>query len=357
MERKHIIIIILGMTLTVSMFVAMYAFSPLNEKLYRASFTRNLIPRGSLLKIATAKIKGSELYISGADDNNIYISSSIQPFRLTILDNNLTNPRVIGFKIPTLDSIRDPGLFKTRIFPPHFYLANGSMGLIMKGDTGKWEAKTFKVDSNTYYFNDVIPINEKSLITQSYSAKHEQSDLAKMTPNDSPHFKFKFGILEKQLDGVICVTGQLHYNKEENKIVYLYSYRNQYTVTDTSLNILYRGNTIDTFRTARLKVENIQNTNTSMVKGGTFVTNIKSCTSGKYLFIHSNILSKDEDEIIFRQSSVIDIYDITKNKYIKSFYIPNHKNNNLADFKVIGKKLLALFDNELVMFELTSKVI
>jgi hypothetical protein len=46
----------------------------------------------------------------------------------------------------------------------------------------------------------------------------------------------------------------MQYSHEQRKFVYLYYYRNQYTVTDQYLNLVHRRNTIDTTSKAKIKI-------------------------------------------------------------------------------------------------------
>src|SRR5690606_14246049 len=95
-----------------------------------------------------------------------------------------------------------------------------------------------------------------SFALRSYSMKSKGYELAK-EQTDSPYFAFEYDILEKQIDGLFSVNGMLHYNKELNRVVYLYSYRNQFMVLDTAMRLLYRANTLDTIAHAHIKVAHI----------------------------------------------------------------------------------------------------
>ncbi|MCG1037959.1 hypothetical protein KI686_16295, partial [Polaribacter sp. DS7-9] len=77
-----------------------------------------------------------------------------------------------------------------------------------------------------------------------------------------PYIKLAPHILEKQIDGLFCTDGMLHYNRKRHQLIYLYYYRNQYILMDTLLNIVHKGNTIDTNRVAKINPVKIQSQST-----------------------------------------------------------------------------------------------
>jgi hypothetical protein len=332
---------------------ALYAFSPLSEELYRGDFIRDFKLEGGITQLANLETDESNLYISGADDKNIYLSSYRTPFLVRILSTDLKSSERVGIKLNGIDSLIEPRQFRTKVQPPYFVISNGVIPIVMKGNIHTWEATTLTKSNNKYYFDDVTPISENTAILRSYSTYHKQSDLARLTVIDTPEFKFKFDLLKKQTDGLIDVSGNLLYDNAKNKLVYVYAYRNEFFSMDTSLNLLNTMHTIDTFKTVQIKLSNTQ-PGTSMVEGSSISTNVKSSAYNNLVFIQSNILSKDEEEMKFRQSSAIDIYDIEGGEYLKSFYIPNHKNQKLVDFRMVNNKLIALFDDHVVVYKIET---
>jgi hypothetical protein len=189
---------------------------------------------------------------------------------------------------------------------------------------------------------------------RSFNSKTRQYELAK-EKSDPPFFEFKYGILQKQVDGIFCVEGTLHFNREIGKLVYLYTYRNQFMVMDTNVNLINRYHTIDTFSRARIKVVDIDGGRSRMVTGMPLVVNSKSCVFGGSLFIRSNIMSKNEDERKFRNGAVIDVYDLLTGAYLKSFYLANYRGNNLSHFKIARGHLIAIFGNYLVRYKFSTE--
>jgi hypothetical protein len=246
-------------------------------------------------------------------------------------------------------------MFRTTIDSPNFFLSNGVMGIILRGNIHTWEAKRF-MPGKGYYFAEAVPLGSSTQALRSYSQARQAFQLAKKTALDTPSFKFKYGLLEKQSEGLFSVSGQLLYNKDMERLVYLYAYRNQYIVMDTNLNLSYRANTIDTFSIVQTKVTNAESNGSkvSMASSPPFVVNGLSCVSGKYLFINSYLLAKNENEGMFKNASVIDVYDLDKAAYVNSFYVHNYRDIRISDFRIVDQKLVALHDHYLVVYQLDT---
>jgi hypothetical protein len=152
---------------------------------------------------------------------------------------------------------------------------------------------------------------------------------------------------------MFCVEGKIHYNKSQNQMIYIYNYRNEFIVTDSNLNLTYRGHTIDSFRHAQIKIAKTKD-NESMMSRPPMQTNGRSCISEKYLFVQSNLLANNESIESFTNNTVIDIYELENGRYIKSFYIPGYENTKSEDFQVIGNQLLAIHDRHLITYDLPT---
>ncbi|MBT1701502.1 hypothetical protein KK083_31710 [Fulvivirgaceae bacterium PWU4] len=353
MEKKHILIFI-GCLLSVTLvMVALYASSPINSKIFRANFDRKLLPETALEEKNAFELEASSVYISGVTADKIYISNTFKPLNLWISDYEFKNTHDIRLKLVGVDSLREPSAFRTTVDPPNFFLSNGIMPIAMRGTIDSWEAKKYMPDSS-YYFVEAVPISTSSMALKSYSSNQQALHLARKTAIDTPYFKFKYGLLEKQKDGVFCVNGKLHFSKDLHKLIYLYAYRNQYIVMDTNMNLSYRGNTIDTFSVARVKLTQIESKKLTMAASPPTVINGLSCVSKNYLYNQSLLLANNEDEKVFKKSAVIDVYDINQGIYVFSFHVPKYRNNSLSDFRVFNNQLIALFGRHLVVYELNN---
>lgn len=311
------------------------------------SFLR-LFPENPLKSKKTLDIKYNSYYIAGATRESIYFGN-IQATRHIIRTNiNLSDTQHIALDIEGLDELKFSSI-TVHIDSPYFYFADGSTPAIFKGSIKNWRAQRYMYDS--VYFMESIPINKTSFAIRSISSSSGEITLGKVT-NNPPYVKLAPNLLEKQIDGKFCKDGTLHYNRGLGWLIYVYRYRNQFICTDTTLNLLYKGNTIDTVSWAKIKVTEIESDKSITMAVPPIIVNRSSCVSGKWLFINSNLLAKNEDKNSFENSSVIDIYNLKDGQYQFSFYIPLHNNKKMREFKVFDTTLIALYDHYAIKYQL-----
>jgi len=139
------------------------------------------------------------------------------------------------------------------------------------------------------------------------------------------------------------------------KIIYVQYYKNGYTEADYNLKILHKGRTKDTVNFANVTLGTPDKKGKINVTSIPTVINKSAAVYNNLLFIHSALLADNENRDFFNQSSVIDVYDLKKHKYRFSFYISDFKNQKIKEFKVVGNKMVVLFENNCVIYSLNSK--
>jgi hypothetical protein len=325
----------------------LYAISPLTKEMYRGGFDRNFETDKILKEAIFIELPYNSYYVAGTSTNNVYFGNWTNHFHMITMNMTTLDTQHINLKIKGLAELKDEDKFKLKVDSPYFYLFNGTTPQIFRGQINEREA--YPIMKNRTHFSDAEPISKSSFILRSYSLKSESYELGK-TSNDTTKFRYNYDILEKQTDGIFCVQGTLNYDKELNNVVYTYTYRNQYIVLDTNLNLKYRANTIDTFSRAPIKVVEIESKNNKMLTGIPAYVNPQTSISGKFLFIRSAILSKNEDALSFLEGSTFDIYNILDKKYVSSINIHNLKNKPISEFKTTKNKLIILTDKSVLIY-------
>jgi hypothetical protein len=227
--------------------------------------------------------------------------------------------------------LKTEGLYKTYIDSPNFYLFNGQSRTILKGEVGRWNALPDPV--YTPYFYESAPISNNSIAFAYVSATTKQNSLRKESITGSRIENDK--ILEKQVDGLFCTSGILDFNKELKQLTYTYRFRNQILVIDTNLRLIKKLKTIDPIDSAKFIAEEIRSNNASVLTSPPPLVNANCASWKNYLFVQSRIMGKNEDEVLFKNSTVIDIYDLKKFKYVYSLYLPNENEKVISQFKII----------------------
>ena len=320
------------------------------HKLHRDnSFTRRFAGHPAI-KAKQLDLGYNSYYIAGADQGKIYLGNSISPFHLVTLDMVLQNKETIRL---TLD--RDSLPYKhiqLRVIPPYFFLMDGVMPYIFRGNTTDWKARS--VMNNPPYFSQVEPIDSVSLLIRGVSGKTRENVLGKISLIGTGKIDLSYELLQKQIDGIFDTDGILQYNSQLQKLVYTYYYRNQFIVADTDLQLNHLGKTIDTISHAQIEVGTIASKNQLKMAAPPLTVNKNSTTYGNYLFVNSKLIGKHEPINVWNNASIIDVYNLMENTYEFSFYIYDIKKDKLRSFRVLHDKFIGLIGNHIVTYQLDT---
>jgi len=233
-----------------------------------------------------------------------------------------------------------------QIDSPCFYLMDGIKPIILKGALRN---KGFTNQIKAPYFTAVTPLTQNAFALRYVNAKNENV-LARLTVGSGPLKRAH--LLKKQVDGLFCTDGEMVKVPGTSKMIYVYYYRNEFLCADSSLNLIYKGKTIDTISMAQIKVEKIISTGETTMAAPPLYVNKRACANRKYLFVQSALRANNETEYMIKDVSVIDVYLIENGKYQFSFYLPDFKGNKVRNFKVDGQSLYALYDHYLYKYQL-----
>lgn len=348
MQKRTTITILVCLGAIVIAMTMLYWTSPISEDLKPSTFSRTFA-KVKITQEAILEPDDRDLYFAGADEDNIYLGHYRMPYLLIKCDKRLQQSEEIGLKMHGVDSVRNPGQFKTIVDPPYFYMANGVMPILLRGKIGDWKAEPF-IPYDEYYFTSVVPITPSTFALTSFSTYQKGLQLALLNALDTPHFKFNFELLKQQQDGLFSVYGYTLPYKQEKKIVYVYTYRNEYLIIDSTLENHQIKNTIDTFSVAPIRVGSYDHNTQHTLSTPPNIVNGPSCISENSLYIQSTSLAKNEDPVDFMNASTIDVYDLKKGKYSFSIHIPNLNGTSLSDFRVIEDHIYAIYGNSIVLF-------
>lgn len=347
MKRTQIYVLIASSAGMIALLLSLFFLSPLSREIPRSNFERVFISDDSIEFLGEQDIEFNSFYFAGSTTQRLYFGNSTAPFHLLSMNYQLTDTQHVNLKI-RLDSVINILSFELRIDSPYFYLAHGIQPIILRGTLENWEANSFLKNSD-YYFNDFELIGRESFILKSYNSKTKSFELAKKVGED---FQWQDSLLNKKIDGVFCVDGAMHFDKTKNQLVYMYFYRNEIIVADSNLRHSFTINTIDTFRTPRLKIASIGDQNESMPSQPPFQVNGISYLTNGLLFIQSNLLAKNELRQSFENGYTFDIYSIDDRKYLKSFHLPKYRKYNLKDIQIHNNALITIFDHYIVSYKI-----
>lgn len=316
-------------------------------------FIRRFI-QGSAYKIGETELINNTQYFAGSDGDNIYFGDNLAPLHITVYDKTLQNKK--RFKIQ-LEREDFPFLsVQVRVYYPYFYLMDGTVPVIYKGHISDWQGKLL-MHSNNYYFSKAEVTRPNTIVFRANELETLENILGTFNFRDSLSVNYFPEILQKQIDGIFDTDGMLHFDSHSDKTVYIYYYRNQFMVTDQDLQLHYRGNTIDTTTRAKLKIAHIKETGTKKIASPPFIVNRLSAVSDNLLFVNSTLIGKYEPKEMWKEASVIDVYDIQENTYLSSIYIYNVNQKKVQSIFVVGDNLYAIIGNALHRYQLSEHFI
>jgi hypothetical protein len=334
---------------TTGIVVLLYALSPISKEIQRGNFNRTIKPHSFLQLKNSIDIKYNSFYFAGSDSKRFFLGNLTAPFHVLTVAQNLSDSQHVTIKL-RIDSIATPQQFRLVVSPPWFYLGHGTMPALLRGNTHDWVATPIRM--NDTYFIEYLPTGNSSFVLKSYSQKSRSYELVAFS--EKRPIAIRENLLEKQIDGMFCLDGELHYEKKNNTLIYLHYYRNEIIITDSSLNLKHRTHTIDTFSKVKLKISKIGKKNESMLSAPPRQVNIRSSLSHGRLIVQSNILSVGEEIETFLKNTIIDVYESETGSYLYSFYIPPFKDKSPIDFLLTDNTLAVLYDNYLVTYELLT---
>src|SRR5690606_39807845 len=139
--------------------------------------------------------------------------------------------------------------------------------------------------SEKAYFDTLEPLSQDSFVIRSYITDTGDNTLGMMDNKETVQFYPE--ILQRQVEGIFSTDGTLHFNEELQKLLYTYYYRNQYILMDTNMNVIHRGQTIDTNSLAKISAEKLDKTNSHLMTTPPLTVNRNADYYRIRLFVHS----------------------------------------------------------------------
>lgn len=311
------------------------------------SFTRRF-PHHPVSKKYDLPINYNSYYIAGYHNDTLYLGNTTAPLHL--LSINLKTKKVTEVLIEIEHSDLAFYTVSVKIVYPYFFVMDGTLPYIFRGNIRNWKAKSWIKDEA--YFSHAIPIDSNKLLIKSTRAISNESILGLLKKEDSTSVNLYPELLEKQIDGVFDVDGQMVVSQDFKSLGYIYYYRNQFLVMNSDLKLLFRNRTIDTVTLANIQISDRSNKGIVQMKAPPMQINKSSAIRGKLMMINSDRIGKYEEAEMRDQAAIIDVYNWNRNSYEFSFYIYNIENKALREFNVYESYLVALIGNSLSVYEL-----
>jgi len=314
---------------------------------YHNKFQRRF-PHLTAIEAHKKDLRYNSYYFAGVDSTFVYLGNTTAPLLLTQLDPTIRHQS--SHQI-TLD--RREFLYRSiqlRVAPPYFYVFDGTVPCVYLGKVNEWNAKFIR--KNSEYFSQAVPMDPDRMAIRILKRGSAENILATMDLRDTSALSANEKLLEKQIDGVFDTDGRLGYSAGMDRLVYLYAYRNQYIVADREAQLDFRDNTIDTITRAQLDIIDLHDRGEKKFGKRPLLVNKNMAVFENLLFVDSAIPGKYEDPDTWKSSSIIDVYDLLKHRYLLSFYIPAEDGEKIRSLAVYNDKLYTLAGQKLAVYKL-----
>lgn len=290
-------------------------------------------------------------YFAGINDKTIYLGNVTTPAYVTLIDTSLKNKSRSWIEPDQPDlSFHD---IKLSVIPPYFFITDGTVPVIFKGKIDDWKAK--RQSGQIPYFTIAEPMDSLNIALRLTSLTKKQNTIATYNLMEKRLLKQNPTLLKTQLDGVFDTDGMLHYNALYNQLHYIFYYRNQFISTNKNVQLIAQGKTIDTVETASITVS-AMSAGDKQISKPPLVVNKATAVYKNLLFIKSDRIGRFEDKTMLEDASIVDVYDLSDNRYVGSMYIYHIDGNKMRSFKVIDDKLYALSGKFLSVNKVPNKV-
>jgi hypothetical protein len=287
--------------------------------------------------------------VAGLTPSSIYLGNTTAPQIISTYSWNLENKRLIILNDILINKFHSATL---QIDSPWIYISDGN-----RFSTGVFNmtSRIFRTSrQGGSLFAEAIGISPSSMILRTIAEKSLIYVFAKES-NGQGTIYADSNILQPQIDGLYSTDGSLSCEPSNNLLVYVYYYRNQYICMDTDLNLISRGELIDTNSVAKLHVADILSDHSIVLSTPPLLLNRSATFSGAYLFIASQLLADNEKRKTFQDSTVVDVYNLKSRLYQFSFYLPKPHDQKIRSIKVYkNNQLAALYEHGLFTVTLNS---
>lgn len=282
-------------------------------------------------------------YFSGSDSDFIYLGNVTAPLLLTLVTTDLKHKKEIQLTLENPNFTFNA--LKTVVFPPYFYLYDGTVPCLYKGRLGEWKARL--QPEPPIRFSLLVPMKTDRFAIRSIIPEPRGHTLGVMEYQNGTvrHRRFEGG-LPSQGNSIFDCDGILTYNASLDRAVYTFYYRNQFMHFSHEVDTLIFGNTIDSTTQAGIELVKLKEGITKMSKPPKFVNKYTS-TIDRFLLVRSKIMGQNDSYEMWGKAAIIDVYDLKTHKYRFSFYIQNSHNILIKEFTVQGNKLYTLADQYL----------
>tara|TARA_R100000306_G_scaffold19529_1_gene23652 strand:+ start:4454 stop:5929 length:1476 start_codon:yes stop_codon:yes gene_type:complete len=344
-------IILLGILMIIGVGIVSFLFILSEEQTHRNNAFIRRYPHHPIKTLDTLNLTYNSYYFAGIDSTNIYLGNYTAPLKILKVSRDLKDTVPYQIELPRLKlPYRSTNI---KIIGKNFFLSDGTVPILYKGDINTWS-----VDA-TYqelpYFSKIVPITSEKLVIRTLESEKEHTVLGTLFLQDSIEVNLKQDALTGSIDEYFDRDGILLFNRELNRLIYVYYYKSEYERIDPYTWNKTTHKTIDTISKPILDIHTNTKTGRRSLGGKSIMVNILAATYNNLLFINSTRLGRYEPDYSLETRFIFDVYDIAEGTYLLSFTIDRYNKERLIDVQVSGDDLYVLMANDLRSYRIKNK--
>lgn len=308
------------------------------------NFTRRFLPH-PISNEKPIDLKASSFYFAGHRGDTIFLGNREAPLLMTTVLPSYLYP--ISDTLSLSDDRLPFKKVELQISYPFFSLIDGTVPVIFEGQLPELNAQ--KIRMQCPYFSQLKMISPHEYLFKSTLTNGRKAVLGYLN-SEIERMAIKDDFLEVQMDGLFDTDGHLSYDAISRQVVYTYLYRNQYLTANDRLLKKEAGYTIDTVTMARINLHQMADGTTKMAAPPLEVNLFQTAFDDR-LYNVSALRGKFESLNRWKQSKIVDVYNLKDKSYQYSFYIKNRKNHSAKDMLITKKYFYILIGNEIVRYQ------
>jgi hypothetical protein len=300
-------------------------------------------------QIQTVKLKFNSYYFAGSQNGIIYLGNYTDPLHVLAIDlrgrkKNIQlhfDPKELPFRA-----------IRIVIRGNFVYLMDGTIPCVFRGDIKDWRIN--QQLKGMPGFTLAEPIDSAAIAFRNNMGEDRANILGIFYAGQTPKVRYAKELIQSQIDGVFDTDGLLQYNEEMKLILYSYFYRNQFVLADRNGKLKLQGHTIDTITHAKIKVAYLRDRTERQMGAPPFMVNALTATRNHLLFVYSKVQGRYDDDKVWKQCSMIDVYDLKKNTYLLSFPVYGNENKKIQHLLITTTHLYAIIGTDMIIYKISG---
>lgn len=339
--RKHIYTLLSLLAAAFLIVVVLVLTAPAPNK-QPNGFKRHYLQSTPLTTITTIPTHNNLLDIVGTNDSLFYFSVTGNP-SMIIAAAMTPDAHTDTLQIPLPPSLKDSisEYFFTQWCNDHFVLFGYNIPAIYSTPGANSHQTAYAAFSRGGFSQGYALRDGKHFVLRKLHIE-EKDQLFVRVNLDNDSVLTENGLSDLHRDGGMSTDGSLTYDKSTGLFTYIYYYSNRFFTFDSTLKKISSGHTIDTFSVSRFTIATNKNEaeQVYMNAGPDQMVNGFSCADNGMLYVQAKLKADNDDDKMFNEHVVIDLYAISSGKYLGSSYLNIPARTKINQLFVAGDKLV-----------------